>query len=104
MSIIDFWKQAVNPPVKWEENTDTDTEYAIWAEQGVVFLSFQGSSLFIMDKKIALDWKQNFSFWYVLKFIGGWLVLGHSGFIKKYLSISNKVMEHIQIAASAGYI
>lgn len=85
-TLKDVWNWAVSGP--WIER-DEDTEYKYNMEDGVFYLTFQGSGS-------EIDWKQNFDFWakpYRNMEIP-WMA--HRGFIQKWKVVEDEILSIIK--------
>ncbi len=80
------------------ENKETDTEYRLDINNTdkTITLSFQGSSNFIVDDKLAIDWKQNFNFWHKPYKNMKHTFFVHKGIFLKYKSVQDEIFEKIK--------
>ena len=88
------WKEAVG--CDWNyENKKTDTEISFTEKDGKLYISFQGS-------ESKLDWIQNFMFGKVPYSNMKKKFFIHMGFIKKYKSVREDVLNRVREARARG--
>ncbi len=96
MDLKSKWQEAMD--CTGFENTETDTEYRLDIDHKAqtIKLSFQGSSRFIRDGKITIDWRQNFDFlkkpYKHMKHI----FFVHRGIHNKYQSVRDDIYNKIK--------
>lgn len=95
-ALLTAWRQSIGDIPFSIRNKETDTEWGWKLEDKTLYLAFCGSVS-------ALDWKQNFSFWAkpYKNMPDKWFA--HSGFVTKWKSIRDDVL-NLGVIGLAEYI
>ncbi len=94
MGMINKYNNALN----CNYNNTGDTEYRLDIDHKLkrIELSFAGSSEFIVDGKIGLDWISNFNFMVKPYKHMKYLFFVHRGIHKKYMSVRDEIYEQVK--------
>ena len=96
INLRDMYKEAMN--CTGSVNSVTDTEYRLNVDHKAqtIILSFQGSSKFIKDNKLAIDWRDNFKFWVKPYKNMKHTFFVHRGLLEKYQSVRDEIWEVVK--------